>query len=82
MRNTKQVSGKLKIIKRLPSSINGNPRYLISVNGVICKTGVDSSYGYSVTNYRDQDVISTIGDHYGVMTLDSLKPAPVQLELF
>jgi Rieske Fe-S protein len=84
MRNFKRVSGKVEIIKRLPSSVNGNPRYLISIGGIECKTPVDSTHGYGITNYRDQFVYATICTHYGVTVLDTLwiEPQPVQLELF
>ena len=74
--NMKNISchiGTLSIIQRLPSSVNGNPRYLLSVNGVICKTSVDSSYGYSDTNFDGKQVEATIGTHYGSATLKSLK---------
>lgn len=73
MRNITQHTGKLEIIKRLKSSYFGNPRYLLSVDGYHCKTGVDSSYGYCVTNYDGKQVKATIGTHYGVLTLDTLK---------
>lgn len=73
MRNITRHTGKLEIIERLKSSYNGNPRYLISIDGYHCKTGVDSSYGYCVTNYDGKQVEATMGLHYGTMTLDSLK---------
>jgi hypothetical protein len=73
MKNVTRHQGKLEIIKRLASSINGNPRYLISIDGFTCKTPVDSGYGYSVTNYNGKEVIAYIGTHYNVSTLDSLK---------
>lgn len=84
MRNIKLVRGKVEIIKRLQSSENGNPRYLISIGGIECRTPVDSSHGYGITNYRDQFVNATIGDHYGVASLDTIwrDLEPVQLELF
>jgi len=73
MKNISRHNGKLEIIKRLPSSRNGNPRYLLRVNGVTCRTAVDSSLAYSVTNYDGQHVEATIGTHYGVATLDSVR---------
>lgn len=72
MKNITQHTGTLRVIKRLPPSVNGNPRYLISVDGFTCKTAVDSSYGYSVTNYDGKEVTATIGTHYGQATLNSL----------
>lgn len=73
MRNITQHKGKLEIIKRLKSSYNGNPRYLLRIDGFHCKTAVDSSYGYSVTNYDGKQVYATIGTHYGTATLNTLK---------
>lgn len=73
MKNITQHTGKLEILSRLPSSLNGNPRYLLRVDGWTCKTSVDSSYGYSVTNFDGKQVQATIGTHYGTATLNSLK---------
>ena len=69
MKNVTRHEGTLKVIKKLANSVNGNPRYLISIDGFTCKTPVDSSYGYSVTNYNNKEIIATIGTHYGVATL-------------
>lgn len=73
MRNVTRHFGKLEIVKRLPSSTNGNPRYLLKVDGWTCRTPVDSSLGYSITNFAGKHVEATIGTHYGVATLDSVK---------
>jgi len=73
MKNIRTVIGKLEVIQRLPSSYNGNPRYLLEIDGVTFKTKVDSGYGYCVTNYRDKLVEASIGSHYGSLTLDTLK---------
>lgn len=73
MRNITRHTGTLEIIKRLKGSYMGNPRYLLSVDGYHCKTGVDSMLGYSVTNYDGKQVSATIGSHYGVLTLDTIK---------
>lgn len=72
MKNITRHTGILRVLKRLPSSINGNPRYLISIDGFICKTAVDSMYGYSVTNYDGRQVSATLGTHYGTTTLDRI----------
>ena len=74
MNNISRHVGKLEVVKRLPSSINGNPRYLLRVAGFTCKTAVDSSLGYCVTNYDGKLVTATIGTHYGSATLDSVQP--------
>ena len=75
MKNLTQHTGELKVIARLPSSYFGNPRFLISVEGFTCKTGVDSMHGYSVQNFEGKKVTASIGTHYGVTTLESLKAA-------
>ena len=75
MKNITRHAGKLEVLARLPSSYFGNPRYLIRIDGFTCKTPVDSSYGYSVTNFDGKQVEATIGTHYGAATLNSLKGA-------
>jgi hypothetical protein len=75
MKNITGHTGLLEIIERLPSSANGNPRYLLRVDGWTCRTAVDSSLGYSVTNYDGKRVAATIGTHYGNATLDTLRSA-------
>ena len=73
MKNITQHTGTLEVLSRLPSSINGNPRYLLRIDGFTCKTPVDSMYGYCVTNFDGKQVYATIGTHYGSATLNSLK---------
>ena len=72
MKNITNHRGNLEVIKRLDSSANGNPRYLLRVDGWTCRTAVDSSHGYSVTNYDGKQVRATIGTHYGVATRESV----------
>ncbi len=73
MKNITKHVGTLTILERLPSSYNGNPRYLLSIDGIVCRTAPDSSYGYSVTNYDGKQVIAPIGTFYGYLTLNTLK---------
>jgi hypothetical protein len=73
MRDITRHTGKLEIIQRLDNSVNGNPRYLLKVDGWTCRTSVDSSHGYSVTNWDGHVVVATIGTHYGKATLDSVR---------
>lgn len=75
MKNVTAHRGILEIIERLPSSSNGNPRYLIRVDGWVCKTGLDSNIGYKVTNYDGKQVIATIGTHYGKQLLYTISEA-------
>jgi len=72
MKNITQHIGKLEIIKRLPQSANGNPRYLLRVDGFTCCTAVDSHHAYEVPNMDGQNVIATIGTHYGKPTLNTI----------
>lgn len=75
MKNITGHEGKLEILKRLPSSHNGNPRYLLRVDGWKCVTPVDSSYGYSIPKFAGKRVKATIGTHYGVATLNDVQEA-------
>jgi hypothetical protein len=72
VKNITQHTGKLEILERLPNSVNGNPRYRVSVDGFSAVTKLDSSIAYSLTNYRDQVVTAHIGTHYGQATIDNL----------
>lgn len=69
MKNMTRHTGTLKLIKRLPSSTNGNPRWLLRVDGFTCRTAVDSSLGYYVTNHDGKRATAIIGTHYGKATL-------------
>ena len=71
MKNLTQHKGVLKIIKRLPNSYYGNPRFLLSVDGFECVTQVDAMLGYGVQNYDGREVNATIGTHYGKATLNT-----------
>ena len=73
MKNVSVHVGKLEVIKRLKSSVNGNPRYQVYVAGFHCVTAPDSSLGYSVRNYDGKEVKATIGTHYGVVTLQTVE---------
>lgn len=75
MKNISRHTGYLHIVTRLDSSRNGNPRYLLSVDGITCRTAVDSSLAYKVKNLDGKRVIATIGTHYGSATLNSVRPA-------
>ena len=73
MKSKTSHTGTLHIVERLSSSRNGNPRYLCIIDGWTCRTGVDSSLGYTVTHYDGKEVTATIGTHYGKATIDSLE---------
>ena len=71
MKNISRHVGKLELIKRLPNSVNGNPRYLLYCAGVSFKTTVDSSYGDSVPNDIGKECEVTVGTHYNTCQLYS-----------
>jgi hypothetical protein len=75
MRDIKTHTGTLQILKRLPSSTSGNPRYLLLIGDTVCQTSVDSSLAYSVPNYEGYTVEATIGTHYGKATLNTITKA-------
>ena len=75
MKNTTVHTGILEIIQRERSSVNGNPRYQVRLDGYTAKTSVDSSLGYSITNYDGKQVTAHIGLYYGVRTIDNVKEA-------
>lgn len=77
MKNVSRHHGTLRVLGRLPSSRNGNPRYRVAIldhadTGPSCVTAVDCSLGYTVQNLDGRQVIATIGTHYGRATLDSV----------
>jgi hypothetical protein len=71
MKNVTRHYGKLEIIRREQSSINGNPRYLLRVDGYLCVTTPDSSMAYSLPNLDGKQVEALIGTHYGKTSLGS-----------
>ena len=73
MKNITEHTGKLEIIQRLPSSTNGNPRYLLRIGGITCRTAVDCQLGYEVSNFDGKEVIATIGTHFNYSTICSIK---------
>lgn len=75
MKYVTRHTGLLEVIGRLPSGANGNPRWLVRVDGWTCRTAIDSSLAYKVPNLDGKCVVATIGTHYGNATLDSAELA-------
>ena len=75
MKNTTHHTGTLEIIERAPSSRNGNPRYVVRLDGYTCRTGVDSSLGYSITNFNGKRVTANIGTVRGTVTIENVRRA-------
>lgn len=74
MKNVTQHTGILEIIERdRNNGTNGNPRYVCRLDGITCRTAVDSSLAYSITNYRDKIVTADIGTHYGTVTIKNVR---------
>lgn len=73
MKNITEHTGILTIIKRLKRSVNGNPRYLVEIDGWTVRTSPDSSLAYELPNYDGKEVIATVGTYYGYATLGSVK---------
>ena len=72
MQNTYTIKGKLEILDRLKNSYYGNPRYLVSIGGVVCCTAPNANLAYGITNHRDKEVIATVGTHYNRLTIDTI----------
>jgi len=73
MKNITEHIGTLQIIDRLPNSANGNPRFILTIDGFTCYTAPDSAHGYAVQNHDGKRVKATIGTHYNKPTLHTLK---------
>ena len=73
MQNLTRHLSTLKILKRLPRSLNGNTRFLLLIDGYRVKTAVDSCLADYAKNYDGKQVVAVIGTHYGVLTLAELQ---------
>ena len=72
MKNVTRNTGKLEFVKRLPSSTNGNPRFLVKVDGWTCSTQPDTQLGYSIQNWWNKTVTADIGTHYTTRQIDNM----------
>lgn len=74
MKDVETYIGELINIKRARSSKNGNPRWMVRIEGApICYTAPDDMLGYEVKNFKPgQRVSARIGWHYGTVTLSEL----------
>lgn len=74
-KNLEVFTGRLEIIERLNSSVYGNPRYsfiIVDSEGNVSpliKTKPNSSFGYSITNYRDKVVSVEVGNYRNNLSL-------------
>ena len=74
MKNVTCHTGTLTIIQREPSSQNGNPRFLVMLDGYTAKTTVDSMEGYNIQNLDGREVSAQIGTHYGTRSIQNINP--------
>lgn len=73
MKNMTRHTGILTVIERDKNNgSNGNPRYVVMLDGYVCRTAVDSSLGYSITNYDRKEVTALIGSHYNTVTIEGV----------
>jgi hypothetical protein len=75
VKNITQHTGTLEFIDRLPSSVNGNPRYLVRLDGWTCRTAPDSAVAYFIPNHFGKKVTANIGTYYGYATIKNVKKA-------
>ena len=73
MRNCRRHTGTLEIVERLNNSTNGNPRWLVVLDGINCRTAVDSDDGYGITNFDGKPVSADIGIYYGKYTIQNIR---------
>lgn len=65
------LTGKLENVEYFDTSRNGNSRYMAHIGGVQIFTGVDSSLGSAITNYRGKRVQVEARIIRGKLTIDS-----------
>ena len=76
------VFGTLNKVERMNSSINGNPRYMVSIQDedsefnkiYVARTRPDASLGYSIDNYWNKRVAVTLDTYYGKLSVVDVKP--------
>jgi len=71
----KQINGLLTVVKKMPLSKNGNPKYIVKIQGLhkdielpvewntqteIFDTGNDAMLGYEITNFDNKNVIADV----------------------
>jgi len=76
MKNVRWYEGTLRILDRLPQSVNGNARFHCALDmkfyTIVFRTAVDCCLADYVKNYNGRAVECAIGHHYGHPTLDKI----------
>ena len=75
MKNITQHTGKLEIIKKLRNSVNGNPRFLVKMDGWTCYTKPNAMEAYMLSNYDGKTVKAYIGTLRGTCTVFDIQSA-------
>lgn len=70
---TQVYTGKLKIQQRMKNSINGNPRYMLTVGDTVMYTAPDSMLAYQITNFDNKQVTVSAGMHYNKLTIQNVE---------
>ena len=73
MKNVTSHKGMLTVVERDRSSSVGNPRYVVLLDGIVCRTMVDSSLGYSICTFDGCLVKADIGTHYGTVSIENVR---------
>tara|TARA_R110002012_G_scaffold264340_2_gene447684 strand:- start:65 stop:289 length:225 start_codon:yes stop_codon:yes gene_type:complete len=68
-----EIIGVLNVVRRLPLSRMGNPKYMVAINNEIFETKTNASLGYSITNYDNKKVIATYQEKDKLYLLDVKK---------
>jgi hypothetical protein len=76
-KNETYHEGKFTIVRRLGSSVNGNPRYLCQLDKgkvwFLFRTRPDSALAYEVEAYNGKQVGIHVGQWHNVATLGAIK---------
>ena len=72
MKNVTRHTGTLEMVKRLPNSVNGNPRFQLRCDGWTFCTQPDTMVAYDIERFIGAAVTVTIGTHYGKCQLHGL----------
>lgn len=74
MKSITRHEGILEVIEMdRNNGTNGNPRYVVRLDGYTARTAIDSFLGYSITNFDGKLVKAEIGLHYGTVTIQNVK---------
>ena len=72
MKNITSHTGIIEMVKRLPNSANGNPRFQLRCDGWTFVTQPDSMVAFMIESYIGKKAKVTIGTHYGKAQLHSI----------